>query len=357
MVAAPSHLAPTCHCSSDAQGSAHIGLEWILSAAVEQYGHQMPPISWFASLWQHREWHTGSPALLARDADKAPDWRTSQVVMACQGQTTGGFRTPQQVPNQSWQIANKETSTRKVAGSKIAVLIKSCWFALFGLVSVELPLLLFSTQGLPWITGAEVPSLLGLCVCVWGHISLRIPNEMWLAEKDPYLYAYTLAFQSLLQCKSPFVKPGALSLQDSSKYKSCIGAYWGNTCIHHHSPTICQQFHLYPAPCGCKQSCRSCKASDVGQLLALPFGKSKRCAPSLPHSLTYCSLWTSAWNNKPSNPSCQRMLWYGRVCLSWNRMIPFLLAIIPHDYHLRVSQNQIELRKVCPYPLSLSIWM
>ena len=158
-------------------------------------------------------------------------------------------------------------------------------------------------------------------------------------------------------CKSPFVKPGALSLQNSSKYKSCIGAYGDNICIHHHSPTSCQQFHFYPGPCGCKQSCRSGKASDAGQLLALPFGKSKRCAPSLPHSLTGLSgqVRGTSWNNKPNNPSCQRMLWYGRVCLSWNRMIPFFLAIIPHDYHLRVSQNQIELRKACAF--RLSIWM
>ena len=88
-----------------------------------------------------------------------------------------------------------------MAGSRIAVpirfLFSAClvWFALFGLVSVELPLLLFSTQGLPWITGAEVSSLLGLRV--GAHLAQN-PKRDVTCRKDPYLHAYTLALEFLL---------------------------------------------------------------------------------------------------------------------------------------------------------------
>lgn len=83
------------------------------------------------------------------------------------------------------------------------------------------------------------------------------------------------------------------------------------------------------------------KANQTCTELVVPVASESRCGHT---------------KRQPSSPSCQRMLANGGICLSWDRMIPLLLAVIPHNYYLSKVQLQFcfsQFKKVSKNPTVL----
>ena len=108
--------------------------------------------------------------MLARDADKAPDWRTSQVVMACQGQTTGGFKHPNRSQTKVDKLSTKKHRRGKWRDQRL----------LFSSSLVGLPFLVLLVSNCLSCFSAHKACLGSLerrcpvclaCVCVWGATS------------------------------------------------------------------------------------------------------------------------------------------------------------------------------------------
>lgn len=121
--------------------------------------------------------------MLARDADKAPDWRTSQVVMACQGQTTGGFKHPNRSQTKVDKLSTKKHRRGKWRDQRL----------LFSSSLVGLPFLVLLVSNCLSCFSAHKACLGSLerrcpvclaCVCVGPHLAQN-PKRDVTCRKGP----------------------------------------------------------------------------------------------------------------------------------------------------------------------------
>lgn len=97
-----------------------------------------------------------------------------------------------------------------------------------------------------------------------------------------------------------------------------------HTSFKHHAGPVATiaEFQMFSHLWSCHSKSQR-KANQTYTELVVPVASESRCGHT---------------KRQPSNPSCQRMLANGGICLSWDRMIPLLLAVIPHNYYLSISK-------------------